>query len=181
MSGLPEVAQVPRAGLRESRAEAEGAMRARVDDLMSTVLRGPDAEELRRYLLEIASGDHLAWAVATAGDRLRAARDTHGPRSSVRMFPEWLVAVTACSPPLQRTLRSFQGGYLGLLAGLTREAYGSRDGRHIAHWVVCPEDGGMTAFLTVIPNHRVTGAPLLLSRTLLAPEEQRLAGLMGGT
>ncbi len=150
-------------------------LRGRALRLKALIDRRRKGTELAGHLDHLVSGERLAFAVEAARGNMHAPTD--GPRSETRAFPGWFIAVTVLPDREPADLRGRPGGYLGLLTDLTAPAYQTRKGRHVAHWIVGIRGDRATVRLAVIPNHRLSGAPLLIPVDLLAPEECELLRL----
>jgi hypothetical protein len=154
-----------------------GVLRRRGHRLKALLDRRRPGTELAGYLDHLVTSDRLTFAVEAITANLHGIDPADEPRSEARAFPGWFIAVTVVPGREPAELRHRPGGYLGLLADFTAPAYQVREGRHVAHWIVGIEGGSATVRLAVIPNHRISDAPLLLPMDLLAPGERDLLRL----
>ncbi|HEX6208817.1 MAG TPA: hypothetical protein VF058_10740 [Actinomycetota bacterium] len=167
LSHRPQVTPPP--GLGEIRR----AMHHHVLAVSSMLPRATGWDELRDHCRTLLSGDLFTFAASTIREEALLVHGRHAPASRRRLFRDWLVAVSV----LPWSAPGHPGRYLALLAGLSEPAYEHPEGRHVAHWMAFDDGGELTVRLTVIPNHRVSAAPLLLPVDLLAPAERKLLRL----
>lgn len=163
--------------LRPTADDVEAALRRRARRLTALIGQRQGGSELSEYIKNLLTGKRLAFAVKAIQADLDTIGPTDPPLSATKLFPGWFIAVTVWPGQAPADLHRRPGGYLGLLASLTAPAYEVYEGRHVAHWVVSMEKGRIAVRLAVFPNHRTSGAPLLIPLDLLTPQERDLLRL----